>query len=74
MERKYKPGEVIDVSTYQEDEDGFIISEIIFRTYGYDRDTANIGTNSVVDAQQELAKKWNEGRKGGGTPPKGPGR
>ena len=67
----YKPGEVIEVRTSQEDLDGNTISEVIFRTYGYDRDTANQGTNSIIDAQQALVKEWEKNRKGGtATPPR----
>ena len=70
MERKYKPGEVIEVNASQEDQDGLTISEVIFRTYGYDRDVANLGTNSIIDAQQALVAEWDKARKAGGQPPK----
>ena len=62
-----KEGEVIEIATSQEDKNGDKISEVIVRFYGYDRDTANLGTNSVIDAVQELVQKWDQMRKGGGT-------
>ena len=69
-----KPGEVIDITTSQEDETGQKISEVTVRFYGYDRDMANMGTNSVIDAVQTLVQEWDKMRKGGGIPPKAQGR
>lgn len=69
--RKYKPGEVIEITTSQEDEDNFTISEVVVRFYGYpDRDIANLGTQSVIDSIQNLVREWDEINKGGNQPPK----
>ena len=72
MTKVYKDGEVIEISSSQENENGETISEMIFRSYGYDRDTANLGSNSVVDAVQALVQEWDKARKGGApsTPPR----
>lgn len=59
-----KPGEIIRVTAEQVDVDGLVISDVVMNMYGFDRETGNMGTRSIITTMVGLTEEWEKARGG----------